>query len=132
MIPVARDAEGVRLVLEQMLERGHDLLRLAPQMQGKDEITKARLSNMATAVTLSPGYQRWASHLMLLERMQKLGLPLGDLLAVEVTGLQVLDEARQAHRYQHPTCFACGMPQPNRFMVQCEDCGAKFQRRSAR
>jgi translation initiation factor IF-1 len=130
VIQVWRDTEGLRLVLGEMLEREHDLLRLSGQMQGKDPSTQARLAGMAAKVTLSPGYERWATHLMLLERQHKLSLPLGDLLAVEVTGLEILDRARLAHRYKHPNCYACGMPQNNRFMVQCEDCGAKFHRGS--
>ncbi len=129
MIVVARDAEGLRLVLAEMLERSYDLSRLAPQMQGKSDVHKALLLNSVAKVTLSPGYERWAQHLMLLERMHKLGLPLGELLAVEVNGLQVLADARATHRYQHPECGGCGMPQQNRFQTECVDCGMKFRRK---
>ena len=129
VIPVARDTEGLRLVLGQMLERDHDLLRLTPQLKGKSDAEQARRLASVAKVMLSPGYERWARHVMLLERMQKLGLPLGDLLLVEVNGLQVLSEARLQHRYEHPTCFACGMPQANRYQPMCLDCGVKFNRK---
>jgi hypothetical protein len=133
MIRVARDTAGLRLVLEQMLERGHDLAGLAPQLEGKSDEHKARLMGTVTKVTLSPGYQRWAEHLMLLDRMQKLGMPLhelgGGLLATEVSGLQVLAEERNKHRFRHPPCYACGVPCDNRFQRECVECGAKFQRK---
>ncbi len=132
MIVVARDTEGLRLVLDEMFERGHDLTRLRPMMQGKDKDTAARMLASATPVTLSPGYGRWAAHLLLLERMKNLGIALGDLLATEVAGLQVIEEARSAHKSKHPPCGACGAAQDNRFQTECVDCGAKFRRRGGK
>jgi hypothetical protein len=128
MIVVARDMEGLRLVLAEMLEREHELFRLGPQLQDKSDEHRERVLRSVTKITLSPGYERWARHLMLLERIHKLGLPLGQLLAVEVEGMRTLDAARTAHRNKHPTCYACGMAQENRFQIECLDCGVKFRR----
>jgi hypothetical protein len=130
VIVVARDTEGLRIVLEQMLEREHDLLRLAPKLEGKTEAQKEFFLAQATKVTLSPGYERWAAHLMWLEQLHNVGVPYGQLLAVEVSGLSVLHQARNVHRGKHPNCGACGMPQDNRFQMECMDCGTKFRRRS--
>jgi hypothetical protein len=119
----------LRLALGQMFEREHDLFRLEPELKGKEEAHQARLMASVTRVTLSPGYEKWGQHLMLLERQHKLGLALGELLADEVTGLGILDEVRGAHRYRHPYCYACGIPQDNRFLLECVDCGAKYRRK---
>ena len=69
---------------------------------------------------------------MRLESQHRLGLPLGELLAAEVQGLQVLDTARKLHRGKHPHCYACGMPQDNQYQSQCVDCGAKYARKGVR
>ncbi len=130
MIVVARDREGIKLVLAQMLEREYDLFRLQPQLAGKSPEHTAYLLGSVARVTLSPGYERYANHLMLLERYHKLGLPLGELLATELAGLEVLDAARMEHKLKHPNCYACGMPQPNRFQTACVDCAVKYSKRS--
>lgn len=132
MIVVARDTEGLRLVLAEIFERDHDLFRLSPELEGKSAEHTARLFARMARVTLSPGYERWARHLIYLEGLHELRIPLGELLAVEVAGLQVVAEARLRHRQKHPQCHACGLPQDNRFQTSCLDCGVKYAKKKAR
>ncbi len=130
MYQPARDRGGVALVLDEIFEREYEIFRLTPRLEGKAAAFVQRQLADVVQVTLSPGYERWARHLLLLERHHELRLPLPALLAVEVDGLVEVDAARLRQKLKHPACFACGVAQPNRFQMQCVDCGVKYGKRS--
>lgn len=130
MIDVVRDLEGVRMALEEIFEQGYVRSRIAQQLDGADEATRARMEERVPPRTLSPGYYTFAEHLLALEAKHNAGITysLGDLADFELDGLREIGRARDGHSGRHPACSACGANQQNRFPVQCHACGAKFQR----
>lgn len=130
MIDVGRDAEGVRLALEELFEEDFQRRRLRRSVEGASPETLARLEKTLPARALSPGYYRWAWHLLSLESEREAGIALDParLLGAEVTGLVALGDARRSFRAKHPECTACGAQQDSKFAPQCINCGAKFRR----
>ena len=117
MFQPARDREGVALVLDEIFEREYELFRLTPRLEGKPKDFVARQLADVVQVTLSPGYERWARHLLLLDRHHELRLPLGELLAVEVQGLMEVASARLRQKIKHPLALRVGCP--NRTASRC-------------
>jgi hypothetical protein len=128
---VARDMEGVRHALEEIFEEDFVRAHIDRESQGAAPETRLRMERQIPRRTLSPGYYRWAEHLLFLDSIRKAGILLGagDLTANEVQGLVALDRARVQFGYKRPTCPGCGMHQENRFGIECRGCGFKFQRK---
>jgi hypothetical protein len=131
VIDVARDTEGLKMAFAEIFEQDFDRARIAHSAESATEETRERLLASIAPLKLSPGYHRFAYHLMQLESMQSAGVVFhaGELLQVEGAGLVCLKQARSAFSYKHPPCSACGTLQDNRFGTQCVSCGVKFQRR---
>lgn len=131
MIDVVRDTEGVRQALEEIFE--HDLVRsrIERDAEGANAATRERMLARLPQRTLSPGYYRYAEHLLRLdaERRAGIGFTPGSLAGYEADGLVSLDRARGDFERKHPACSACGVRQPNRFSVQCCGCGVEFRKR---
>lgn len=130
MIDVVRDLEGVRMAIEEILEQGYVRSRVAQEIDGADEATRARMEDRIPPRTLSPGYYVFAEHLLEIEARRAAGASyaLADLAGFEWDGLDVAGRARNAFKGRHPACSACGANQQNRFPVKCHACGADFRR----
>lgn len=128
---VARDTEGVELALEEVFEE--DFVRSIVERESgtADRHTRQRMESAIPPRTLSPGYYRWALHLLALDNERRAGIVFGarDLAAIEASGLVAADRARGSFRRKHPECNLCGALQPNRFGRECCGCGVKFQRK---
>ncbi len=98
-------------------------------LQSASEATKARLLATIPKLTLSPGYERAARHLMDLERQRQVGLPMTGLAAWEGNGLVALHDARTEHECKHPACSQCKLRLDSRFVMKCPNCGAEFRRK---
>ncbi len=131
MIDVVKDAEGVRMALEEIFEEDFVRARVNRESAGADEETRERMSFQIPPRTLSPGYYEFALQLLRLDAEQKAGIVFAprDLAAFEVQGLLALGRARSAFEGRHPACTTCGTRQQNRFSVECQSCGVKFCKR---
>lgn len=131
MIDVVRDEEGVRQALEDLFEEDLARARIERQTENADPRTKERMLAQLPQRKLSPGYYRFAEHLLRLESEQRagIGFAAGSLSGFEADGLLTLQRARGAFNFRHPPCSACGVHQPTRFGVECSRCGVKFRRR---
>jgi hypothetical protein len=131
MIDAVRDAEGVRMALEEIFEEDFVRARVHRESSGADEETRERMAFQIPPRTLSPGYYVFGLHVLRLADMQKAGIVFGagDLAEFEASGLMALAQARGGFESRHPACSACGSRQQNRFGVECHNCGAKFRRR---
>lgn len=119
------------MAFAEIFEADFDRARIARSAESASDATRERLLATVTPLTLSPGYHRYAQHLISLEAEQKAGLLLNPatLPCFEAAGLVVLAQARAAFESKHPPCGACGARQDNPFSVECNACGAKFRRR---
>lgn len=131
MIDVVHDAEGVRMALEEIFEEDFARARVERIAASASPEQRERLAQSAAQRTLSPGYYRFAQHLLHLEAARDAGIVFSprDLAAFEVDGLVALLRARENFRGRHPACGSCGAPQEGRFNVECSNCGVKFQRK---
>ena len=131
MIDTAHDAVGVRTALEEIFEEEYVRSRIASEMAGANDQTRARMMAMVPVRTLSPGYYDWAQHLLRIDSMTKAGivLQLGDVAVVEMIGLMAVQRARSIFEGNHPACPACKALQTNRFTTECHACGTKFIRK---
>lgn len=130
MIDVVHDAEGVRQALEAIFEEDFVRSRVDVHRSGADAATRARMEQRIPRRVLSPGYYRWAEHLLRIDAERRAGVPLGALVAFEADGMVQVDRARAAFEGRHPKCTACGLRQENRFGVECPGCGAKFRKKN--
>ena len=117
------------MALAEIFEQDLDRARIMRSAGDATEATRARLLASVTPLTLSPGYHRFAAHLLQLEAEREAGLPLTGLTTWEGAGLITLKQARTAHEIKHPACGACGIRQASRFLPQCENCGVSFRRK---
>jgi hypothetical protein len=131
VIDVWKDAEGVRIALEEIFEEDYVRSRVNREQTGASEETRERLASQVPPRTLSPGYYVFASHLLCLEEEKEVGVGFssGELTCHEVRGLVALSRARLAFKSRHPPCGTCGAHQQNRFGTECVSCGIKFQRK---
>ena len=131
MIDVVRDMEGMRMAFTEIFERDFDQARIARSAETASAETRERLIASVAPLKLSPGYHRYAYHLMSLEAEQEAGIALDPrlLAAFEAAGLRCLSRARNAFKSAHPPCNKCGTLQSSRFNGACEGCGVKFQRK---
>jgi hypothetical protein len=131
MIDVWRDAEGVRMALEEIYEEDFTRSIIHREASGATPETLARMEARIAPRKLAWGYYRFAEYLMHLDELLRAGLAFafGRMSAVEVEGLLTLQRARAAFEDRHPACSACGRRLQNRFEAGCSGCGAKFQRK---
>lgn len=131
MINVVKDAEGVRMALEEIFEEDYVRSRIGRELENAAQQTRERMERMVPPRTLSPGYYSFASHLLWLEdeRSAGCGFTAGALAAYEVRGLVALSRARAAFDRRHPKCSSCGARQQNCFSTECLNCGIKFRRK---
>lgn len=131
MIDVVKDAEGVRMALEEIFEEDYVRSRISRELEAASEQTRERLASQVPPRTLSPGYYEFAGHLLWLEseRNAGVGFSAGALAAYEVRGLVALGNARSAFDGRHPKCSSCGARQQNRFSTECLNCGVNFRRK---
>jgi hypothetical protein len=131
VIDVVRDSEGVREAIEAILEEDLHRARIQRESSGADPRTRDKMLAQLAPRTLSPGYFRFAEHLLRLDAERSAGIPFhpGDLASFEAEGLVTLCRARSAFEYRHPACGACGARQKNRFGIECNNCGTKFRRK---
>ena len=131
VIDVCRDSEGVRMALEEIFEEDYVRSRIDREFAIANAETRQRLEWQMPARTLSPGYYRFALHLLHLDSERKVGIGFsaGELAAFEADGLVALDRAHCAFEFRHPPCSACGGRQENRFSLQCCHCGVKFRKK---
>jgi hypothetical protein len=131
MIDVWKDAEGVRMALEEIFES--DFVRSRIHSEGASPETIERMERQVPPRTMAWGYYRFGEHLLHLEALQQAGIGVAsvDLAAFEAEGLLALHRARSAFKARHPACTACGERQQNRFGRECPGCGSKFQRKKA-
>lgn len=133
MIDTVRDTEGVYKALLEMFEEDFVRQRIERSTSSARPETRERLEQGIPLRTLSPGYYRFASHLLFLETGRKLGIILdaGRLAAFEAEGLVALDRARRKFEERHPPCSRCGSLQDTAFQPECNKCGAKFIRKES-
>ena len=134
MIEIVRDAEGVRMALEEIFEEDFVRARVERESAGANAETKERMQRQIPKRTLSPGYYAFAEHLRSLDDERRAGIifRVGDLAAFEARGLVALDRARSEFEHRHPACSGCGVRQENRFGRECSGCGVKFVRGKAK
>jgi hypothetical protein len=127
VIDVWKDAEGVRMALEEIFES--DFVRSRIRDEGASQETIERMERLVPPRTLAWGYYRFGEHLLHLEALQQAGIgpAAGDLAACEADGLLALRRARTAFEARHPACNSCGERQQNRFGRECPGCGSKFE-----
>ncbi len=121
------------MAFEELFEEDLARRRVRRTAAGAGAETLARLERTLPQRTLSPGYYRWAYHLLSLDSERDAGVALDParLAACEVAGLLSLAEARRAFRGRHPECTACGAQQDTTFAAECWRCGCKFRRKGA-
>ncbi len=131
MIDVVRDTEGLRMAFAEIFERDFDQARILRSAESASKDTRERLLASVPPLMLSPGYHRFAYHLIGLEAEQEAGILLDPrlLAAFEAAGLRCLARARTAFKTAHPPCSACGTLQGSRFGASCEGCGVKLRRK---
>jgi hypothetical protein len=128
-IDVWKDAEGVRMALEDIFESDFVRGRVRRDAQGANPETAERMERQIPPRTLAWGYYKFGEYLLHLDALREAGIPLADLKSCEAEGLLALHRARAAFHGRHPACSACGLRQQNRFGTECPGCGAKFQRK---
>jgi hypothetical protein len=131
VIDVVRDREGVRQAIEALLEEDLVRARIDRELPNAAPETRERMLGQIPPRRISPGYFRWAEHLLRLEAEREAGVGFSarDLAAFECDGLVALVRARAEFRNRHPPCSGCGTFQENRFSAQCCGCGVKFRRK---
>lgn len=131
MIDVVRDMEGLKLAFAEIFEQDFDRARIHSSAESASEETRKRLVESLPPLQLSPGYHRFAYHLMQIESEIRVGVRLNPTTTpqFETSGLLCLESARTAFNYKHPPCGACGTRQSSRFGAKCESCGVDFRRR---
>ena len=129
LIDVARDLEGVRIAVEELLEESFRRYLLGSVVDRMADDDGVRMLGSLPARTLSPGYYKWAGYLLDLEELRECEIPIGDLQAIEIQGLVHLRRARHAFNVLHPCC-SCGQRLESRWVPGCDGCGAKFTRES--
>jgi hypothetical protein len=131
VIDVARDRDGVREALDMLLEEDFARAVLDRRAPNADDDQRVRMEGALPVRVLSPGYFRWAEHLLRLDAEREAGVPLraDDLAAYEVDGLLDIQRVRAEFQRRHPVCGACGERQDNRHQARCNDCGVKFERK---
>jgi len=129
VIDVVRDTEGIRLACIEIFEQEFQTGMIQRSLEGANEQTRERLMRSVPPLTISPGYERAARHLMGLDSQREAGLPMTGLANWEGNGLVALFEARLAHHAKHPECSRCKVRLVSRFVPECPNCGAKFTRK---
>ena len=131
MIDVVRDPQGVRMALEALFEEDFVRSRMAGNLEDKSAEQQERIERAVPRRALSPGYYRWAEHLLRLDAERKAGVGFapGDLACFEADGLVELDRARGKFERDHPECGACKRRLEFRHQPECSGCGAKFRRK---
>lgn len=127
----ARDTKGLAIAIREILEEDFARGEIERQAEQASAATRARLLAQIPPRTLSPGYYRFADHLLWIEGEHRAGIILAarELAAVEAIGLRTLIRARSDFEYAHPACGGCGVRQRHRFCVECSACGIKFRRK---
>lgn len=133
MIHAERDADGVREALEALFEESFVRARIQREAAGASAETRERMEWQLPKRKLSPGYYRWAEHLLLLDEQRRAGVGFTacELAHFEASGLVQLELARAEFKSRHPSCGACGERQENRFSPQCCACGVRFRRKGS-
>jgi hypothetical protein len=113
----------------EIFEQDFQMGLIEKSLMAASEKGKARLLAAVPKLTLSPGYERLARHLMDLKRQREAGLPVTDLTAWEANGMVALHDAQREHEMKHPACSQCKVRLQTRFTAECPNCGAKFTRK---
>jgi len=130
LIDVVRDREGVRMALEVLFEEDFARALLDRRSPNASDRERARMESAIPARVLSPGYFRWAEHLLRLDAEREAGIPLdaAKLTAYETDGLLDVKRMRQEFQHRHPACGSCGERLESRLQPECHQCHAKFRR----
>ena len=125
MIQVSRDYEGLRIAAAELLEEefsGEDRDRAVRRAVNAAN-REALLAQAAPARSLADGYYVRAQYLFWLDGVLRV-MPIHEMTSTEMGGLNVIREARERFRQEHPHCHHCGaMNERARFV--CRKCGKR-------
>jgi hypothetical protein len=130
-VDTARDGEGLRQAIGELLERGFAESRVTRSLDDAEDGCAELMFGSLPPLTLSPGYYKRAEYLLWLDEQKKVGVLNSNWTLSEADGLAAVARARNEYERNHPPCGVCGKLQESPFATSCCGCGIDFLKRSA-